>query len=81
MYDHNALANMTFPLKCFRSQKYYFKITQNYYCTQFEVVSTNDIFFNFLMLHHWLVAQKGFNIKLGNVLTIDLNSKNATKLK
>ncbi len=33
------------------------------------------------MLHHWLAAQEGFNIKLGNVLTIDFNSQNATKLK
>jgi len=42
----------------------------------------SDIFFNFLMLCHWLASEEGFSIGWWQVLRTCLNSyKNATKLE
>jgi hypothetical protein len=42
----------------------------------------SDIYFNFLMLCHWLASQEGFSVGWWQVLRTCLNSyKNATKLK
>jgi hypothetical protein len=42
----------------------------------------SDIYFNFVMLCHWLASQEGFSIGWWQVLRTCLNSyKNATKLK
>ncbi len=54
--------------------------------TTIPLIGSGDVFFNFLMLCHWLASHDGFSIKCQQVLRTHLNSfktsfQKATKLK